>query len=244
MNAVSSTLFPSTLVPGVMNWFITGTDTGVGKTLVSQALLLGLARAGRRAVGMKPVASGCESTPAGLRSADALALLAAGNVAAGYDEVNPYAFAAPTAPHLAAAATGVAISIDKLDRCYRRLAERADAVVVEGIGGWLVPIDDRLTMADVAVRLGLPVILVVGMRLGAINHALLTAESIRRRGCRLAGWVANHPAGPAPDGYLGAIAERLAAPCLAVIPPNTTAEAAVKCFAGGMEGVIAGKPES
>lgn len=227
-----------------MSWFITGTDTGVGKTLVSQAMLQALVHAGRRAVGMKPVASGCESTPAGLRSADALVLMAAGNVPADYAEVNPCAFALPTAPHLAAAAAGTAIDIDQLVAAYRRLAARAEAVVVEGVGGWLVPIAAGSTMADFVRRLDLPVILVVGLRLGAINHALLTSESIRSHGCRLAGWVANHPAGPAPDGYRDALAERLAAPCLGVIPPDTTAEAAVTCLMGGMERVIAGKPES
>lgn len=225
-------------------WFITGTDTGAGKTLVSQAMLRVLVGAGRRAVGMKPVASGCESMPAGLHSADALALMAAGNVAADYAEVNPYAFAVPTAPHLAAAAAGTAIDLDQLVAAYRRLATRAEAVVVEGVGGWLVPIGVTTTMADFVQRLDLPVILVVGLKLGAINHALLTSESIRNQGCRLEGWVANHPAGSAPDGYVGAIAERLAAPCLGVIPPNTTAEAAVKDLAEGLERVIAGKPES
>lgn len=244
VNAVSRTPFPSTLVPGVMSWFITGTDTGAGKTLVSQALLRALVHSGRRAVGMKPVASGCEPTPAGLRSADALALLAAGNVAVDYADVNPYALAPATAPHLAAAMAGTTIEIDRLVACYRRLSARADAVVVEGVGGWLVPIGAATTMADFIQRLDLPVVLVVGLKLGAINHAMLTADSIRRHGCRLAAWVANHPAGPAPDGYLDALAERLMAPCLGVIPPNTTVEDAVKCFADGMETVIAGKPES
>ncbi len=225
-------------------WFITGTDTGAGKTLVSQAMLRALVRSGRRAAGMKPVASGCEPTPAGLRSADALALLAAGNVAVDYADVNPYALAPATAPHLAAAMAGTVIEIDRLVACYRRLAARVEAVVVEGVGGWLVPIGVTTTMADFVQRLDLPVILVVGLKLGAINHALLTSESIRNHGCRLAGWVANHPAGPAPGGYVGAIAERLAAPCLGVIPPNTTAEAAVTYLAEGLERAIAGKPES
>jgi len=225
-------------------WFITGTDTGVGKTLVAQALLRLLARAGRRAVGMKPVASGCEATPDGLRSGDALALMGAGNVAADYADVNSYAFAVPTAPHLAAAGAGMTIDPAAVVRAYRRLVAQADTVIVEGVGGWLTPIDAGNTMADVVKCLDLPVILVVGMKLGAINHALLTQEAIRARHCRLAAWVANHSDGPAPDGYLQALGERLAAPCLGVIPPHTAVADAIVHIAEGMQRVITGKPES
>jgi dethiobiotin synthetase len=199
-------------------WFVTGTDTGVGKTLVSAALLTALARTGRRVVGMKPVASGCDATPHGLRSADAEALRAAANAAADYEDINPYALAAPTAPHLAAATTGVQIDIDTIRAHYTRLVARADDVVVEGIGGWLVPINRTQTMADVVRALELPVILVVGMRLGCLNHALLTQHAVAASGCRLVAWVANALHGGMPEGYGEALTERLGAPCLGVIP--------------------------
>ena len=200
------------------SWFVTGTDTGVGKTLMSAALLTALARTGRRVVGMKPVASGCDATPHGLRSADAEALRVAGNVAADYEAVNPYALAAPTAPHLAAAAAGVQIDLGSLRAQYARLAARADDVVVEGIGGWLVPINRTETMADVVRALDLPVILVVGMRLGCLNHALLTQRAIAASGCRLVAWVANALEGGMPEGYGEALTDRLGAPCLGIIP--------------------------
>lgn len=207
-------------------WFITGTDTGVGKTLVSAALLTALASAGQRAVGMKPVASGCQSTSQGLRSADAEALRVAGNVAADYEDVNPYALAAPTAPHLAAAAAGVQIDVATIRRHYASLATGADAVVVEGVGGWLVPISRTQTMADVVRALELPVILVVGMRLGCLNHALLTQRAIAANGCRLVAWVANTLEIDAPDGYVEALADFLDAPCLGVIPSVSSAATA------------------
>jgi len=204
-------------------WFITGTDTGVGKTLVSAALLTALARSGRRVVGMKPVASGCDATPQGLRSADAEALRVAGNVAADYGDVNPYALALPTAPHLAAEAAGVQIDIATVRAHYARLAARADDVVVEGVGGWLVPISRTQNMADVVRALELPVILVVGTRLGCLNHALLTERAIAASGCRLVAWVANSLVSSVPDGYVEALTDCLGAPCLGVIPFVTTA---------------------
>ena len=223
MNALSLAPFALYLVPDFMSaWFVTGTDTGVGKTLVSAALLTTLARSGRRVVGMKPVASGCVASPHELRSADAEALRAAANVAADYADVNPYALAAPTAPHLAAAASGVQIDIATIHAHYTRLAARADAVVVEGIGGWLVPINRTQSMADVVRALELPVILVVGMRLGCLNHALLTQHAIQASGCRLVAWVANSVDDGVPEGYVEALAERLDAPCLGVIPPGSS----------------------
>lgn len=207
-------------------WFVTGTDTGVGKTLVSAALLTALARTGRRVVGMKPVASGCDATQHGLHSADAEALRVAGNVVADYADVNPYALAAPTAPHLAAEAAGVQIDIASIRAHFARLATHADDVVVEGIGGWLVPISRTQTMADVVYDLELPVILVVGMRLGCLNHALLTERAISASGCRLVAWVANTLESSVPDGYVEALTERLVAPCLGVIPFVTSAAGA------------------
>ena len=204
-------------------WFITGTDTGVGKTHVSCALLAALTARGIPAVGMKPVASGCEPRAAGLRSADAEALRAASPVCADYGDVNPYAFAVTTAPHLAAWAEGIAIDLTHIRQCYARLAGLARCVVVEGVGGWLVPISARQTMADLAVALDLPVILVVGVRLGAINHALLTAQAIRASGLKFAGWVANRiDPDPVLDGYVQALDLLLRAPRLASLPYDPT----------------------
>jgi len=208
------------------SWFVTGTDTGVGKTLVSAALLTGLARTGRRVVGMKPVASGCDATPQGLRSADAELLRAAGNVAADYEDINPYALAAPTAPHLAAKESGVQIDLSSIRAHYARLLAHADDVVVEGIGGWLVPINRTQTMADVVRALELPVILVVGMRLGCLNHALLTQHAIASSGCRLVAWVANRMDDGELKGYVDALNDNLGAPCLGVIPPVSAAQVA------------------
>jgi len=211
-------------------WFITGTDTGVGKTLVSCALLHALAARGARVAGMKPVASGCQPGPEGLRSDDALALRAAANVPADYDDINPYAFEAATAPHLAAENGGIEISVDKIRTHYARLAASTDHVVVEGIGGWLVPISSARSMADVVRDLGLPAIMVVGLRLGALNHALLTAEAIAAHGCRLVAWVANTIEQQSPEGYLDALRERLEAPLLGVIPRGCSARDAAQRF--------------
>jgi dethiobiotin synthetase len=201
-------------------WFITGTDTGVGKTRAAQALLESAARVGRRAVGMKPVAAGCRATPVGLRSDDAEALIRGASVSVSYDDVNPYAFAPAISPHLAAAEAGVAIRLKTILACYRRLAALADVVVVEGAGGWLAPIGATHTMADVARTLDLPVILVVGMRLGCLNHALLTAAAIAQSGAALAGWIANciDPASERLDDNIAALESRLRAPRLVTLP--------------------------
>ena len=200
--------------------FITGTDTGVGKTRIATALCLAFAAADKRVAGMKPIASGCERTPEGLRNEDALALLGAMNVRASYDEVNPYAFEPPIAPHIAALEAHRDIDVDVLDHCYRRLALRSDVTVVEGAGGWLAPLDDRRTFADLAALWELDVILVVGLRLGCLNHALLTAEAIARRGLRLCGWVGNSVEAQFPrrEANVATLRARLAAPCLGVFP--------------------------
>jgi len=201
-------------------WFVTGTDTGVGKTHVACALVAALADAGRRAVGMKPVASGARRTPAGLRHADAERLLAAGNVAVPYDAVNPYCFEPAVAPHLAAEDAGVKLRLQTVLAAHARLCAAADCTVVEGAGGWRVPLGPRTTMSDLARALGLPVLLVVGLRLGCLNHALLTVEAIRRDGVPFAGWVAN--ACDASMEYrarnIEALAQCLEAPPLAIFP--------------------------
>ncbi|HEY5863806.1 MAG TPA: dethiobiotin synthase [Casimicrobiaceae bacterium] len=196
--------------------FVTGTDTGVGKTYVAQALLRAHVAAGRRAVGMKPVAAGIADGAA--VNADVAALAAAGNVEAPLADRNPYAFAPAVAPHLAAAAAGVAIDLEKIEAAFGRLAARADIVVVEGAGGLLVPLGATSDMLDIASRLGLPVLLVVGMRLGCLNHALLSDQALRARGVKLAGWVANvvDSGMPMRDANVAALVQRLAAPCVAV----------------------------
>jgi dethiobiotin synthetase len=169
--------------------FVTGTDTGVGKTLVACAALRACVAARQRAVGMKPVATGFD--PGASSHADVAALFAAGNVDAPASARNPYAFAPAIAPHLAATAAGVAIDLRRVRDAYDELAARADCIVVEGSGGALVPLDARRDMLDIARALGLPVVLVVGMRLGCLNHALLSAQAIRARGLTFQGWVAN-----------------------------------------------------
>ncbi|MEW6611974.1 dethiobiotin synthase [Thermithiobacillus tepidarius DSM 3134] len=200
-------------------FFVTGTDTGVGKTQVACALLSALAACGERVAGLKPVASGCRKTAVGLRNEDAEALMAAANVRLDYAVVNPYAFAPPIAPHWAARQAGVAVDLDWLVGHVRGVAAQAERVVVEGAGGFLVPLSDGASFADLACRLALPVILVVSLRLGAINHALLSAEAITRRGLPLAGWVGNAAApGEAAPGTVESLQALLTAPCLGILP--------------------------
>lgn len=172
--------------------FVAGTDTAVGKTFTATRLLKAWVAAGYRAAGMKPVAAGADRTPDGLRNDDALALLAAGNVPMPYGRCNPVCLPRPTSPHLAAREVGIDIDLVSILANYRLIVPESDLIAIEGAGGWLTPISQAgATMADVARALGLPVLLVVGIRLGALNHALLTTEAIRRSGLKLAGWVAN-----------------------------------------------------
>ncbi|MGH8226081.1 MAG: dethiobiotin synthase [Gammaproteobacteria bacterium] len=201
-------------------FFVTGTDTEVGKTVVAAGLVHALAARGLRVAGMKPVASGGRETPAGLRNEDAEMLIAAANVAGDYAEINPYCFAPPIAPHIAAAEAGITIEADRILAAAKTLASRSDALVVEGVGGWRVPLAPDFDVAALAAALGLPVILVVGMRLGCLNHALLTAESIRASGCTFAGWVANEvdPAMERREENFVTLKAALAAPCLGRIP--------------------------
>lgn len=213
-------------------WFIAGTDTGAGKTRISCSLLRSLARAGQSAACMKPVASGCRRTEAGLRSDDALDLMAASSLSLDYDDVNPYALAAACAPHIAAREMGVEIRLEKILASFQRLRRKSPWIVVEGVGGWWVPLGEGLTTVDVARALGLPVVLVVGLRLGCLNHALLTAAAIRNAGLDLAGWVANHidPAMTHASQNIAALQARLDAPLLANFPHRPSGFAdAVAC---------------
>ena len=173
-------------------YFITGTSTNVGKTLVAAGLLAAAAKQGLSTLGFKPVAAGCKMTSDGLRNEDALQLLAQTNLPVSYEQLNPVALEPAIAPHIAAAEAGRRLSADRLAGFYRGvMMQRPDFTVVEGAGGWRVPLNDRETFADLAKVMQLPVVLVVGVDLGCINHALLTAEAIQRDGLILAGWVAN-----------------------------------------------------
>jgi len=207
-----------------MSYFVTGTDTEVGKTLVSCAFVHHLRKTHARVVGMKPVAAGTVDTPHGPDNEDAVALRAAGSVTVPRELDNPYCLPLPMSPHLAARAAGQVIDLDLLADRYRQLAALADVVVVEGAGGFHVPLNDTQTGADLAQRLGLPVVLVVGLRLGCLNHALLTAEAIRARGLTLAGWVANRidPAMSAADDNIAYLTDRLGALPWADVPRMNT----------------------
>lgn len=200
-----------------MSYFVTGTDTGVGKTLVSCALLRAFAAQGKRVAGFKPVAAGCDEDG---QNDDAKRLRAAGSVQASYEQINPYCFHDAIAPHLAARMSGVAIEFPRILLAYRELAAQADTVIVEGVGGFCVPLNDRQDSADLARQLGLPVILVVGMRLGCLNHALLTMRAIADQQLECAGWVANvlDADTPALRENVAALRERIAAPLLGVVP--------------------------
>jgi dethiobiotin synthetase len=204
----------------VRGYFVTGTDTGIGKTRVSAGLLKALSESGLKTVGMKPIASGAEMTPAGLRNQDALQLQEAASLKRGYGLVNPYCFAPPIAPHIAALDTEVEIGLDTIRAAYAELCQDADAVVVEGVGGWQVPLSPSLELSDLARELELPVLLVVGLRLGCLNHAQLTARAIRADGLELAGWVANAMDADfqRPEANLATLAAGLQAPLLGQLP--------------------------
>lgn len=207
--------------------FVTGTDTGVGKTLVSAALLHALARHYPRVVGMKPVAAGTALVDGVQANDDVLALRAASSCRVPPELDNPVLLADPLSPHIAAARAGVTISIPHLVACHRQLLARADAVLVEGAGGFMVPLSATETGADLAQALDLPVVLVVGLRLGCLNHALLSAWAIRARGLTLAGWVANHvdPTMLAQADNIAFLQDQLQAPLLASIPHQAQPDA-------------------
>ena len=220
--------------------FIAGTDTGVGKTFVSCALLRALRAQGLRAVGMKPVASGCMRTPAGLRNDDALALIDASEPRPDYATCNPFTFVEAVSPHLAAAADGAEVVLAAIEAAHARLAAGADVVLVEGVGGWLAPLSPTLQANALPQVLGLPVILVVGLRLGCLNHAQLTARAILADGCRLLGWIGNaiDPAMERRDDNLDTLRRLLPAPCLGVID-HAAGAAATPALAAAVAAVLA-----
>ena len=200
-----------------MSYFVTGTDTGVGKTLISCALLHAIAEQGRRVAGFKPVAAGCDENE---HNEDALALCAASTEQLACEQVNPYCFAPAIAPHLAAEFSGIRIELSRILDAYRELSGQVDEVVVEGAGGFLVPLNEQQDSADLAQLLGLPVVLVVGMRLGCLNHALLTVRAIAGSGLECAGWVANvvEAGMPALQQNIDTLRNRIDAPLLGVVP--------------------------
>lgn len=203
--------------------FIAGTDTGVGKTWVAVALTRALVARGLRVAVMKPVAAGAFESPQGPRNEDALELLGASNVPSAYEDVNPWLLATPASPHLAARHAGVSIRHEPILAARRRLAANADFLVVEGAGGWLAPISAVETMGDVAEKIGLPVVLVVGMRLGCLNHALLTREAIRSQAVPFAGWIANRmPESMAlADANIDTLTSRFGVSPLGVVPSGS-----------------------
>lgn len=202
------------------SFFITGTDTGVGKTLVTAALLRALRESGLRVAGMKPIAAGSMAGPEGLANDDALLLQAESSARHPYGDVNPWLFEPAIAPHIAAAEAGIAIDLARIATAHARLAASSDIVLAEGAGGFLVPLDAHRSMAEIPVLLRMDVILVVGLRLGCLNHALLTAEAIAARGLALAGWVGNgvDPQFARREANLETLKARLPAPCLGIVP--------------------------
>ena len=201
-------------------WFVTGTDTEVGKTVASCALLQAAQRAGLCSIGYKPVASGSEITAHGPRNSDALALQANSSLALTYQQINRYSFITPTSPHIVSEREQQPIVLESLSQGLEQLQPLADCLVVEGAGGWFTPLNQLETFADWVAAQQLPVILVVGMRLGCINHALLTAQAVKHRGLPLAGWIANDiaPVGEFHQPYLETLTRMLPAPFLGEIP--------------------------
>ncbi|WP_233840827.1 dethiobiotin synthase [Dyella sp. 2HG41-7] len=209
--------------------FIAGTDTGIGKTHAACAVIHALRGTGERVCGMKPVASGCVEAVHGLRNDDALALQAASSAPApAYEHINPIALREPLSPHLAAAHEHVTITLSPLQTAFHHLRAHYDTVVVEGVGGWLVPLAPGLFASEIAKAWNLPVVLVVGMRLGCLNHALLSAQAIQADGCRLVGWIANHidPNMAAMEENIDTLRKLLSAPYLGILPHGMPPERA------------------
>lgn len=202
------------------DYFITGTDTEIGKTFTTSALLRAFAQQGRSTLGMKPIASGADEIDGVLHNEDVDSLVAASSVKAPQEIVVPYLMRTPAAPHIVASMENVTMDVQHIHNCYQQAQQLAEVVLVEGVGGYCVPLDDETSTVDLAQALTLPVILVVGMRLGCINHALLTAQAIAASGLRLAGWVANtlDPEMKFFEENVQALKQRLDAPCLGVMP--------------------------
>lgn len=200
--------------------YVTGTDTGIGKTLASSTLSHALRGHGLRVAGMKPVASGCERIDGQWRNEDALALQRASEIGIRYDDINPFALEHPLAPELAARDAGIEVQLAPILDAHARLAAQVDALVVEGVGGWEAPLSATLMQADLVRTLHLPVLLVVGLRLGCLSHALLSARAITADGLHLAGWIGSHvdPAMARVEDNLQMLRERLQAPCWGVLP--------------------------
>ncbi len=218
-------------------YFITATDTDAGKTFVSAAILRHWTQQGLKAIGFKPVASGCQQTEQGLRNDDALQLMAAASVILDYEAINPYSFVPAIAPHLAAQQAGVTIDLQRITEEICQYRQQADRILVEGVGGWQVPLNDRQTVAELAVLLNFPVILVVNLRLGCINHALLTARAIQQTGLQLAGWIANNAASPEQsmayiEENIASIQSRINAPLLGVLPHFSPEQIKNPAFSG------------
>jgi dethiobiotin synthetase len=209
--------------------FVTGTDTGVGKTVIACALVRGLRQCGLQVAVMKPVASGARHTPDGLRNEDALALIEAAGCAAPYGDVNPYCFEPPVSPHIAAKEAGTPIDVSTIRAKFAQLAGDADWAVVEGAGGWHAPLSEHQTMADLAWELSLPALLVVGVRLGCLNHAHLTRLGIEAHGVSFAGWIASFvdESMARKEENLLALERALGEPAVAIVPHTSEAASLV-----------------
>ncbi|MCE9678941.1 dethiobiotin synthase [Shewanella sp. AS1] len=201
-------------------YFVTGTDTDSGKTLIGSALLYKAKQQGTT-LGVKPIASGCEMTTQGLRNSDALSLMAQSSLKLPYEQINPFAFAPAIAPHIAAKQAGQSLSVASIERHLRTLPfHKVDFSLIEGAGGWRLPLGEGAYLSDLAKALELPVILVVGLKLGALNHAVLTQEALLADGLEIAGWVANRvdPKMSVPEENLQSLHEMMSSPCLGVVP--------------------------
>ncbi|MFN7097813.1 MAG: dethiobiotin synthase [Gammaproteobacteria bacterium] len=210
-----------------MKLFITGTDTNIGKTYVSCGILKWLNNAGFSTIALKPLASGCQQTHAGLINEDACALQAAASIYMPLSRINPLAFEPPVAPHIPAEQHNIQLTANLIvQQCQTTLATQADYYVIEGVGGWLMPINTKETMADVALQLQAKIILVVGMRLGCLNHALLTYQAIKQKNCSIVGWIANcietNMLYQAEN--IAMLQQQIAAPLLGIIPYGATVE--------------------
>jgi dethiobiotin synthetase len=209
--------------------FVTGTDTEVGKTVVSVGLIEKFKQQGLAVAAMKPIASGCENTAQGLRNDDALALQQYANIKLAYELMNPYAFEPAIAPHIAAEQSNKSVDLNVIKTNFNQIQQQADTVVVEGAGGWLVPLNQTQTMADLAIALDLPIVLVVGIRLGCINHALLSVAAIQQSGLSFLGWVANHvDQRSESEDIVSSLKQRIDAPCLGEVPFLQTGQQATE----------------